>query len=436
MRKLVLIFTFSLLSLLSYGQNMGEEECETRLRRYVETLSADSLRGRFAGSEGENEAAFQMYGFLKDAGVLMISPEEGQDFYIANESDTIHSRNVVGIVEGYDEELKNQYVVLAANLDHLGSNIVMTDGKPVEQIFPGANNNASGLAVMAEVARRIAGVPYLFRRSVVFAAFGAREIGMAGAWYFVNRAFPEADKISLMVNLSSIGRMDYESSFVYFMGSPSPEIYKVMNDLSSSSVYLMPEPGTGNIPPSDYMPFYDKGIPFVLFTTGNNKDDRTVRDVPAELDYQSMDIICDFIFNFVREIANKDYMMDRLHGEKKNAGENNEERVYSPYEVDKAPTFLKGDERLFLQNWVYTYLKYPEIPLSQGISGTVIVEFVIEKDGTVNEVKAVRGDDPDLEAEAVRVISASPKWKPGVLGGEKVRVKYSLPVEFRLRKKR
>ena len=112
------------------------------------------------------------------------------------------------------------------------------------------------------------------------------------------------------------------------------------------------------------------------------------------------------------------------------------ERVYSPYEVDTPPQFFKGDAGTFLNEWVYTYLRYPEIPLNQGISGIVTVEFVVEKDGSVTNVRAVRGNDQYLEDEAVRVISASPKWKPGVLGGEKVRVKYSVPVEFRLRQKK
>ena len=88
-----------------------------------------------------------------------------------------------------------------------------------------------------------------------------------------------------------------------------------------------------------------------------------------------------------------------------------------------------------LRSSLGTYLKYPDIPLSQGVSGTVTVEFIVEKDGSVTNVRAVRGNDQYLEDEAVRVISASPKWKPGVLGGEKVRVKYSVPVEFRLKKR-
>ena len=112
------------------------------------------------------------------------------------------------------------------------------------------------------------------------------------------------------------------------------------------------------------------------------------------------------------------------------------ERVYSSFEVDTPPEYFKGDVMTFLNEWVYTYLRYPDIPLSQGISGTVTVEFIVEKDGSVTNVRAVSGVDQYLEDEAVRVISASPKWKPGVLGGEKVRVRYSVPVEFRLKKRK
>ena len=64
------------------------------------------------------------------------------------------------------------------------------------------------------------------------------------------------------------------------------------------------------------------------------------------------------------------------------------------------------------------------------------MEFIVEKDGSVTGVRAVKGNDQYLEDEAVRVIAASPKWKPGQMGGEKVRVKYSVPVEFRLERRK
>ena len=89
----------------------------------------------------------------------------------------------------------------------------------------------------------------------------------------------------------------------------------------------------------------------------------------------------------------------------------------------------------FMDKWVYQNLKYPEDAVRDGVQGRVMVDFVIEKDGKVTDVRVIRGVDPELDAEAVRVISASPKWKPGKMGGEKVRTSVTVPVEFRLRKK-
>lgn len=73
--------------------------------------------------------------------------------------------------------------------------------------------------------------------------------------------------------------------------------------------------------------------------------------------------------------------------------------------------------------------------MRDGIQGRVLVEFVIEKDGKVSDVKVLKSVSEELDAEAVKVVAASPKWKPGKVKGEKVRCRMSIPVEFRLEKK-
>jgi protein TonB len=77
-------------------------------------------------------------------------------------------------------------------------------------------------------------------------------------------------------------------------------------------------------------------------------------------------------------------------------------------------------------------IKYPTESIEKGVQGRVIIQFVGEKDGSITDAKVVRGVDPLLDAEALRVINQSPKWKPGKQKGEAVRVKYTLPVAFRL----
>jgi TonB family protein len=81
-------------------------------------------------------------------------------------------------------------------------------------------------------------------------------------------------------------------------------------------------------------------------------------------------------------------------------------------------------------------MKYPREAVDNGIQGRVQVEFIIDENGKVGDVKVVRGADPLLDAEAVRVVSASPKWKPGKVGGRSVKAEMSLYIEFKLQKGR
>ena len=83
-------------------------------------------------------------------------------------------------------------------------------------------------------------------------------------------------------------------------------------------------------------------------------------------------------------------------------------------------------------NWLGKNVNYPATAQEKGIQGRVIIQFVVERDGSITEPKVVRGVDPDLDKEALRVVSAMPNWKPGKNKGEVVRVKYTLPVMYRL----
>lgn len=98
--------------------------------------------------------------------------------------------------------------------------------------------------------------------------------------------------------------------------------------------------------------------------------------------------------------------------------------------VEEMPEFPGGMAECM--KWLNQNIKYPADAKEKGVQGRVIVQFVVEKDGTIVNAKVVRGVDPDLDAEALRVVNQSPKWKPGKQKGEAVRVKYTLPIMFRL----
>ena len=100
--------------------------------------------------------------------------------------------------------------------------------------------------------------------------------------------------------------------------------------------------------------------------------------------------------------------------------------------VEERPSFLGGDANQF-SKWVNTRLVYPEIAKENGVQGRVTLQFTVEKDGSVTKVKGLRGVDPSLDKEAVRVVSMSPKWKPGKQRDRAVPVPYTFPVIFQLR---
>ena len=100
--------------------------------------------------------------------------------------------------------------------------------------------------------------------------------------------------------------------------------------------------------------------------------------------------------------------------------------------VEEKPSFQGGDANQF-SKWVNSRLVYPEIAKENGVQGRVALQFTVEKDGTVTKVKVLRGVDPSLDKEAVRVVSMSPKWKPGKQRDRAVPVTYTFPVIFQLR---
>lgn len=100
--------------------------------------------------------------------------------------------------------------------------------------------------------------------------------------------------------------------------------------------------------------------------------------------------------------------------------------------VDELPVFPGGDQAC--AKWLADHLKYPAKCEKEKIEGRVIVQFVVERNGKISNVKAIRSPHPDLSETAIRTMRKMPKWNPGKNGGQAVRCRMNLPVMFRLRK--
>ena len=98
--------------------------------------------------------------------------------------------------------------------------------------------------------------------------------------------------------------------------------------------------------------------------------------------------------------------------------------------MEQPPVFPGGDAALL--KWIGSHINYPPVAQENGIQGKVTVQFVVTKTGSVGQVKVVRGKDPDLDKEAVRVVKSLPKFTPGKMNGHAVNVWYTVPITFKL----
>lgn len=442
MYKVILFISLMFFPVLSsFGQiqdmnayrGLYDSETGAAMRTHVSELSAAFLEGRKAGSEGETAAAEYVTSKFKEYGLELLSPEGGDLFGIRTESgDTLTSRNVVGCVEGYDKTLRNKYIVVGARLDNLGTMTMTVDGQPVERIYYGANGNASGLAMLLELAKKVKTNSILFRRSVIFVAFGASAHTYAGSWYFLNRSFKDVADIDAMINLDMLGT-GYNGFYAYT--SSNADMNTLVRMQTGELQPVLPELTAEEPYPSDHRAFYAQEIPSVFFTTGKYPQHNTDRDTQSIIDYEMMERELEYIYNFTVALANTNMTLAfrpaQIDG-KTSAGD----KIVPYFDCDQRPQFFgSSDPRHFLREWVYQYLKYPQNAVRNGVQGTVTVQFVIEKDGKISDVKVVKGVDDELDAEALKVVSASPKWKAGKVGGAKVRSSLTLPIDFRLEKR-
>lgn len=172
----------------------------------------------------------------------------------------VKTMNVIGMIEGNDPELKEEYVVIGAHLDHVGSQAGL--------LFPGANDNASGSAGVLEIAKAFIKGGTQPKRSVVFVLFASEEQGLFGAKHFIESWKYGYDKIAAMINLDCIG---YGDSIQVGNGKSVPKLWEIANQIDKTSLNSMVDK-TWSGGGADATPFHEKSIPCLYFVTTNSYD--------------------------------------------------------------------------------------------------------------------------------------------------------------------
>ena len=379
-----------------YGE-LFESEGAAAMREQVPALS----------SGDEKAVADYIRDSFRDAGLdVLDSPDDSNFGILSPEGDTIQCHNALAFIQGYDRKLKDSYIVI---------------GAPI-------HGNVSGLLALVQLARTLSANRVLLRRSVILAAFGAAEVQNAGSWYFINRSFGrDASRVDAMIDLCLLGQ---ESRGFYAYTASNADMNQFVNSLANTLQPVHPKIIPAEPAVSDHRSFYAKEIPFIQFTSGPVPHSGTVSE---RLEYDGLERITEYIYHFAVDIAG------------------GASPAFSPMEVDKPdrggdvvpwadcdvkPAFMNNpDPSVFLRRWVYAYLKYPQYAVDNGIQGRVLVDFVIDERGKVRDVKVLKGVHSSLDEEAVKVIAASPDWKPARVRGRKVKCEMSLYVEFRLKKR-
>lgn len=234
---------------------------------------------------------------------------------------TIPTRNVVMKIPGNDKNLKNEFVILGAHFDHLGwggpgsgSRVPDTVG-----VHHGADDNASGVAMVLDLAKRLSASRKMLKRSVLVMSFSGEEEGLLGSRWFADNAGIDLNKVNAMVNLDMVGRLN-ENSQVQISGvgtsDPLKKIIYSSCDTSALKLSLASE-GYG---PSDHSSFYGKNIPVLFITTGAHLDYHTPADTWDKINYAGMVKVSDLSFHLVTDLANGQKLVFKEAGPKTGAG--------------------------------------------------------------------------------------------------------------------
>lgn len=290
-----------LLLLISFCTS-GQMVEEKRLRTHVEYLSSDKLEGRGTGTPGEKKAGDYIIKSFKKAG---LKPYPGQkDFrqeFMARKgaAGEVKARNILG----YIDNGKPYTIIIGAHYDHLGKGDQGSSLKPDSkgEIHNGADDNASGVAGMLELARYYATNKKTENYNFLFAAFSGEELGLLGSKYMTEHSGINPQNINVMINMDMIGRYREDKGLTIGGIGTSTALEKWGPELGMCMElkYNLDSTGMG---PSDHSSFYLKDIPVLFLFTGGHEDYHKPSDDAHLLNYNGMKLITNYVIQLVSHL--------------------------------------------------------------------------------------------------------------------------------------
>jgi hypothetical protein len=215
---------------------------------------------------------------------------------------SVVGRNVAAVLPGSDPRLRDEWILLSAHFDHMG--------KHGDVYFPGADDNASGVAMLLEVAEHFALSKPRPRRTLVFVAFDQEEAGLLGSMYFAAHSPRPFRDLKAFLTADMLGRSmaNVMDEYVFVLGSEhSPRLRKLLEEVQPPEGLKVGRLQADLIGTrSDYGPFRDRQVPFLFFSTGQHPDYHRTTDRPERIDYAKLRRNCLLIRDVTRRLADDD----------------------------------------------------------------------------------------------------------------------------------
>jgi Zn-dependent M28 family amino/carboxypeptidase len=279
-------------------------------------LSSDKMQGRFPGTKGNNDAAAYIAKYFKKYGLKKFNDNYFQSFTLfvkeglnKVKSDSVKTQNVVGYIEGSDEKLKNEFIVIGAHYDHWGWGGKNSGSKKKDTvaIHNGADDNASGVSALLCIAEELSKAAVKPKRSIIFVSFSGEEEGLLGSKYFVAHLPVEKTAVKVMLNMDMVGRLNEEKQ-IYMGGAGTfPDGVSLMKKLGENSG-LNPVIHAGEVGGSDHVSFYKSSISVIGFHTGGHPQYHTPEDDIDLINIEGGALVAKYIYNALFAIA--DYKQD------------------------------------------------------------------------------------------------------------------------------
>jgi hypothetical protein len=276
-----------LIGFLSVAQ--AQQFDEAKIREHIKTLADDAMKGRGTGKEGERKAAEYIQAQFKK---LKLQARGDNKTYLQafpfkggahGEGEAGTANNIVG----YLDNKAATTIIIGAHYDHLGTGDQGSslDANPQEKIHNGADDNASGVAGVIELARFLSTNKVKEKNNFLFLCFSGEELGLFGSKYFTEHPTLDLTGVNYMINMDMIGRLDPQTKTLLVHGTGTSPVWEpLVKKLENENVKIKTD--SSGVGPSDHTSFYLKNIPVLHFFTGSHNDYHKPSDDWDKINYK------------------------------------------------------------------------------------------------------------------------------------------------------